>query len=237
MQLGGQLMGLAESSTSGGLNGSHKRAASGSGGGSRTKHKGAGARDRSGAGRGDDTDASRSAGEQGLHESSDDEVEDEDERAVLLAQRRAAASAAPRLGLDTGAALIAGGEGLASSADLGGDIDADTLYGQRLLHKAYSNPRRRLEEQRLYAAERAYRHMVMHHAQNPMSHVLAAEFYRSFYPENNFAEAQCLSAARLRQPGLDVAFFIYQRTRALREGADSSKLSALDRVIFESLAK
>ena len=70
-----------------------------------------------------------------------------------------------------------------------------------------------------------------------MAHVLAAEFYHQFCFENNFAEAQALSQAKLRSPTLDLEAYIRGRTQCLRDGSDGVKLSALDRVIFESMSR
>jgi len=127
--------------------------------------------------------------------------------------------------------------GLISPEDDIGSIDQSTYFGWRLANMRYSTRQHREDEFRLYTAERAYRQMTAHFGQTAMAHVLAAEFYHHFCFENNFAEAQALSQARLRAPTLDLDAHIRSRTVSLRDGSDDTKLSSMDRVIFESLSR
>ena len=117
-----------------------------------------------------------------------------------------------------------------------GRLDS-TFFGWRLTNMKFATRRHREDEFRLYTAERAYRQMTAHFGQTAMAHVLAAEFYHHFCFENNFAEAQALSQARLRAPTLDLDAHIRSRTVSLRDGSDDTKLSSMDRVIFESLSR
>jgi len=75
-----------------------------------------------------------------------------------------------------------GGPGLASVR-----VDPAAYYGRRLLATQYDSAALRMDDQLLYAAEQAYRHMRQHYNSEPLAHLLASEFYRGFYHETAFA--------------------------------------------------
>jgi len=87
----------------------------------------------------------------------------------------------------------------------------------------------------LAQAERAYRFGIRRFGSLSEAHLLFSIFARDHLPGMT-AESQALAEARARGSAFDSTFYVYLRTRNLRDG-EATGLSAVDRVVFEGFWK
>jgi hypothetical protein len=130
-----------------------------------------------------------------------------------------------------GALLVA--EGMGSHKNSAKALQAHGA-GNRRSRKAQSSDAfrwKRSDLALLAQAERAYRQAQRRFGASPDAHLLFSVFARDHLPGMT-AESQALAEARTRGSAFDSTFYIYLRTRNLRDG-EATGLSAVDRVVFE----